>query len=168
MTSVQWNGGYSLVHPDVFHVLAEDESDFATRYMRLKTDFPGAGIYRLRGRKMQALGGLFDEFGAALQFPYYFGENWAALYDCLTDLDWLRATDYLLLLCDAPSVLVQEPEWALAKLLEMMVDVHAAWRGPAEAGGAVSFRLILQCPPASEAALWQRLAACGQARAAAE
>jgi hypothetical protein len=168
MTSSQQNESYSPVHPDVFHVLAEDEGDFATRYMRLKADFPDAGIYRLRGRKMETLSGMFDEFGAALQFPYYFGENWAALYDSLVDMDWARASDYLLLFCDAHRVLVQEPEWALAKLMELMVDVHTAWHGPADAASSISFRVILQCPPESEATLWQRLAASGQAQVSQE
>ncbi len=170
MTSPKQTDSYSLVHPDIFRVLAEDEGEFATRYMRLKADYPDAGIYRLRGRKMQTLSGLFDEMGAALQFPYYFGENWAALWDTLTDLDWLRADDYLLLFCDAQRVLIDEQEWALAKLLDTLVEVHAAWRGPADSPGPkwVSFRFILQCPPDAEAALWQRLVAVGQAQLAAD
>jgi len=32
----------------------------------------------VRGHKSRAVDGLFDEFAAALQFPYYFGANWAA------------------------------------------------------------------------------------------
>jgi hypothetical protein len=40
-----------------------------------------------RGSKMQTLDALFDEFSAAWQFPYYFGYNWAAFDECLSDLN---------------------------------------------------------------------------------
>ena len=46
-------------------------------------------VRAIRGRKARTLEALFDEFAAAFQFPYYFGENWAAFRDCITDLDWL-------------------------------------------------------------------------------
>ena len=34
----------------------------------------------------------------ALEFPNYFGMNWDALHDCLTDLSWRPAAGYVLLL----------------------------------------------------------------------
>lgn len=41
---------------------------------------------------------VFDAFSAALGFPSWFGRNWDALEDCLTDLSWREAPGYLLLL----------------------------------------------------------------------
>ncbi|HJV28315.1 MAG TPA: barstar family protein [Aromatoleum sp.] len=35
---------------------------------------------------------------AALHFPTWFGQNWDALADCLTDLSWLKAEGYVLVL----------------------------------------------------------------------
>lgn len=49
----------------------------------------GLVVRAIRGRKSRTLEALFDEFAAAFQFPYYFGENWPAFRDCITDLDWL-------------------------------------------------------------------------------
>lgn len=49
----------------------------------------GLVVRAIRGRKARTVEGLFDEFAAAFQFPHYFGENWAAFRDCITDLDWL-------------------------------------------------------------------------------
>jgi len=37
-------------------------------------------------------------FARALRFPEWFGHNWDALADCLSDLSWMPADGYLLLL----------------------------------------------------------------------
>jgi hypothetical protein len=44
-------------------------------------------VRSVRGRKMTTTAQLYDEFAAALQFPPYFGENWAAFDECLSDMD---------------------------------------------------------------------------------
>src|SRR5437879_2485828 len=59
----------------------------------------------LRGQKMSTPAGLFDEFAAALQFPYYFGENWNAFDECINDLEWLRSSAYLLIIVNADQLL---------------------------------------------------------------
>ena len=43
-------------------------------------------VVHLRGRKMTTLRQLFDEFAAALQFPYYFGANKDAFDECLSEV----------------------------------------------------------------------------------
>lgn len=155
---------YSLKHPTIFHLLEEDAGDFATRYMSLQADYPTARIFRLRGAKMRTRQAMFDEIGAALQFPYYFGENWAALHDCLTDLDWARAEDYLLLICDIQLVLDQEPADVLESLLDALVAANVAWAGSDEQEEAVSFRVVLQAPREGVASAWDRLVAANYAQ----
>lgn len=160
----QSHADYALVHPEIFHLLQEEADDFATRYMSLQADYPTARLVRLRGGKMRTLSAMFDEIGAAFQFPYYFGENWPALYDCLTDLDWARAADYLLMICDIELVLDQEPDSLLENLLDIFVQVNAAWRGSDENSPSVSFRIILQTSPEAAFAAWQRLVAANHAQ----
>lgn len=41
---------------------------------------------------------LFDCLSSALSFPEWFGRNWDALADCLSDLSWLPASGYVLAL----------------------------------------------------------------------
>jgi hypothetical protein len=40
--------------------------------------------------------GLLREIASALEFPDYFGMNWDALNDCLTDMSWKQADGYVL------------------------------------------------------------------------
>jgi RNAse (barnase) inhibitor barstar len=49
---------------------------------------------------MTQLDGFYSELAAALQFPDYFGENPAAVAECLTDLSWMPADAYLLVVVD--------------------------------------------------------------------
>lgn len=155
-----------LVHPDALHVSVEDDDAFANTFMRLQAEYPDARIWKVRGSKMRTLSAMFTEFGAALQFPYYFGENWSALSDCLTDLDWTRAQDYLVLVADAHLVLDAEPPEAFGTLLTILADAHRAWGAPSSDGQSYSFRTVLQCPPSAERTLWERIAAAGHAQPA--
>jgi len=41
---------------------------------------------------------VFDAFSQALAFPDWFGRNWDALEDCLTDLSWREGAGHVLLL----------------------------------------------------------------------
>src|SRR4051812_44457733 len=69
----------------------------------------GLTVRALRGEKMRSTASLMDEFAAALQFPHYFGANWAALGECLADMDWLLPPAGIVpLFRNAEQVLVDE------------------------------------------------------------
>jgi RNAse (barnase) inhibitor barstar len=48
--------------------------------------------------------GFLKTVASALKFPSYFGMNWDALNDCLTDLSWKKATGYVIILAHFGSV----------------------------------------------------------------
>ena len=62
----------------------------------------------------------------ALAFPPYFGRNWDALADCLTDLSWLPAPGYALVY-DNPAPLIRRSpaDWAVAR--EIFREAAARW-----------------------------------------
>lgn len=73
---------------------------------------------------------LFDEVSAALQFPHYFGENWDALDECLSDLSWLPASRYVIGIAGAPDRLVEEQPAQLAIFVKLLVRASEIWSAP--------------------------------------
>ncbi|MGH9526411.1 MAG: barstar family protein [Terriglobales bacterium] len=64
----------------------------------------------VRGGKMRTRREALDEMAAALQFPWYFGENWDALDECMQDLEWLGAKHVVIAVGDASELLADAPE----------------------------------------------------------
>lgn len=63
---------------------------YAQIYAKIFTEaHSGAYVSYLRGERCQTDKLFFNEISASFQFPPYFGKNWNALNDCLTDLEWL-------------------------------------------------------------------------------
>ncbi|MEU6563156.1 barstar family protein [Nocardia nova] len=99
----------------------------------------------LRGAKMRTAAGLLDEFAAAFQFPYYFGDNRDAFDECLRDLDEFvgAAPGYVAVIRDSADLLAdqrEDLEWFDAA----MNDAAGYW-----ARRAVAFRVVLQHRPAA-------------------
>jgi len=114
----------------------------------------------LRGRKMRTWPDLYDEIGAALQFPPYFGENSNALDECITDLEWLEADSYSLTILDAACVLDEERPLEDRIFWEQLRDAAHEWGKPKNEDvprPAKSFRVVAQCTAEEEAGLRERL-----------
>lgn len=90
-----------------FHLALGNKSDFERFYSICKDVGKSNTVVKMiEGKKCSTLDGLYDEFSRQLQFPGYFGYNWAAFDECLNDLDWLSGDAYLLLLSDIDKVLI--------------------------------------------------------------
>jgi hypothetical protein len=70
--------------------------------------------------------GFLARIAAALGFPAWFGANWDALYDCLTDLSWRQGPGWVLILENAHDLRQAAPE-ALDTALAIMADAAVAW-----------------------------------------
>ncbi|MFJ6632301.1 barstar family protein [Streptomyces sp. NPDC091376] len=62
-------------------------------------------VARLDGREMRDTDAVFQQFYDGLRLPDYFGWNWDALSDCLSDLKWLPADRYVLIVQAADKAL---------------------------------------------------------------
>ncbi len=54
---------------------------------------------------VQTKNDLMSEIAGVLNFPSYFGRNWDALLDMVTDLSWMPAVGYVLLFKNAAALL---------------------------------------------------------------
>ncbi|HWH93962.1 MAG TPA: barstar family protein [Baekduia sp.] len=110
----------------------------------------GLTVRTVRGAKMRSTAALMDEVASALQFPHYFGENWAALDECLADMEWLLpSTGIVLLVRDAELVLVDEGGEALEAFVAALRNASDEYGEPVELGEAwdrpaVPFHVVLQ------------------------
>jgi hypothetical protein len=59
----------------------------------------------IRGKECGSKEALLAEFARALEFPSYFGQNWDALEDCLTDLEWLGGDSFVFIVLNGDTVL---------------------------------------------------------------
>ena len=69
----------------------------------------GAYVSYLRGTRCKTEDDFFHEISASFQFPYYFGENWAAMDECLCDLEWLSAAKIFVIIDDFSSMFSSQP-----------------------------------------------------------
>jgi Barstar (barnase inhibitor) len=110
----------------------------------------GVTVRFLRGKRMRTCDALFAEIAAALQFPHYFGANWAALDECLCDLEWLPGNGYLFMFDDAHLIGSEEADRALQPLFKILTDAGSYWGRPIKAEGARNrpakpFHSVFQC-----------------------
>ena len=79
----------------------------------------------LDGTDAATRSGFFQAIACALDFPDYFGRNWDAVYDCLTDFNWLPAAGYVLVLDGFDQFATNEAkQWNIA--LKVLRDA-CAW-----------------------------------------
>src|SRR5206468_1535285 len=65
----------------------------------------GFALFLIDARRIHSASALLDAFAQAVGFSDYFGANWDALFDSLTDLSWKKASGYVLVLSNADLLL---------------------------------------------------------------
>ena len=108
----------------------------------------------VRGKTMNCKESLLHEFGAALQFPYYFGENWDGFNECLADLSWLDLS-VVILIVDAEQIL----PGADAEFRTFLEMLNAAAHDRNK--NSTSLHIVFQTAPAAHEKFIARCAAHG-------
>ena len=100
----------------VYRTSRSDEILDATRDSTLK-------IARIGLAQASARGVLMQRIAQALEFPRWFGGNWDALEDCLTDLSWSKAGGHVLLIEGAADLPADER----GILIDILASAAASW-----------------------------------------
>lgn len=114
-----------------------------SKLLQRLSDASKSGVYRasradeildaMRGSALQIsridLAGIADKqalmqrIGHALEFPRWFGGNWDALEDCLTDLSWSKSDGHVLLIEAAADLPMDER----GILIDILASAAASW-----------------------------------------
>jgi RNAse (barnase) inhibitor barstar len=139
----------ALVQPGPPWLLRLDGTPSDAYALAWRLEGRGIASRVLRGRKMRDEDSLFDELGAALQFPYYFGENWPALDECINDLEWIPASAFAFVIVDAHEVLDDAAPTSLDVLRRVLTKAGEEWARAVNVGEdwdrpAVPFHVLVQ------------------------
>ena len=90
---------------------------------------PAAGfnVYRIDLGKARNATTLHRILAKGLHFPDWYGGNWDALADCLTDMSWNEADGYLLILQGAEVLQAADPA-CFATLLNVLKEAVTNWQ----------------------------------------
>ena len=142
------------------HVLLAGESDVCDALWALERSSEGRAVCRVvRGHKATTEPGFFDECAAAWQFPCYFGENWDALEECLTDLEWLPAEAYVFCVTQGVRLLDKEPIDRQRRLLLVLQRIGKEWGQSTPSRPPKAFHVLLQCTAEEKPSLDRHLQA---------
>jgi Barstar (barnase inhibitor) len=75
---------------------------------------------------------MLKQIGELWDFPTYYGQNWDALVDCLSDLSWVTASRFAFVIRGHPK----GEDWDT--LLECLEDVSSRWRERDDTSGFVT------------------------------
>src|SRR5262249_21756865 len=87
----------------------------------------GWRVFRVDGTAVTGKASFLAACAGAMRFPSWFGGNWDALADCLTDLSWAKASGYLVVLDGMERFAAEAPrDWQTAR--EILAEAADAWQ----------------------------------------
>jgi len=84
-------------------------------------------FFHIEGRNITRKEQLLNHVATALRFPGYFGDNWDALEECLTDMEWADATGYVIYYDHIDALLAAHPD-QFDTFVEICRDAVASWK----------------------------------------
>ena len=142
----EMDGPRSLVAVEPPWVLRADLASEGVRASIVEAGQVGI-VVELDGAAVRTRDSFLAALSTALSFPHYFGKNWDALQDCLTDLEWLTANSYVLIFRSADQLFADAPI-ERRYFLQIMNLVAEEWAVPVALGEwwdrpAIPFHVIL-------------------------
>lgn len=85
-------------------------------------------FFHLEGKKIEKKEQFLNHAAVAMHFPEYFGDNWDAFEDCITDFEWIEAEGYVIYF-DHTEAFAQHHESQLETVTELFQDAVTYWKG---------------------------------------
>lgn len=102
-------------------LLTEKKEDYDKKKKLLSHKY---NLVDLDGSLLKNKFDILKAFSNSLNFPDYFGNNWDALFDSLTDLSWLRNKNTVVLLRNFENVDLKLCE----QLMSVLKDARDFWK----------------------------------------
>jgi RNAse (barnase) inhibitor barstar len=87
----------------------------------------GLFVVRIDLARLASKTGLLGRAARALKFPEWFGKNWDALNDCLTDLSWLHGNGWVIIFENAKDLAERKPQ-VFQNAVEVFQSASDHWR----------------------------------------
>ncbi len=101
----------------------------------------GVRLVRIDGAGMSTEAEMHDQFSERFEFPEYYGRNWDALYECLTDLSWTPAGAYIMYVSQSSRLLSRQRP-SIPLFLDIISSACAAWALPESRGFPIDERKV--------------------------
>nr|WP_040406371.1 barstar family protein [Amycolatopsis nigrescens] len=98
-----------------------DDAKTAAQKAKARGGYP----HVLNGGAARDKASAMDAIAEALSFPEWFGRNLDALYDCLTDLDWLPTGEHVLIWAGSDALKEADPR-AYLSIRSVLSDAQRA------------------------------------------
>jgi RNAse (barnase) inhibitor barstar len=108
------------------------DSDFEDYINSCRKEFYDGYVTILRGKRMKNFSSFYQEIAAVLQFPYYFGNNWNALIECIQDLLWINKNYFLLGIDAADLILAEETRDDYSAFIDLLDRTASFFSSPYE------------------------------------
>jgi len=87
----------------------------------------GFKVFCLDGKKIHNKTTLLNQTAEIFKFPSYFGHNWDALYDCITNLKWMDKNGAVIIFSDTEHFRLAAPDdWQTAN--SIFLDAVDFWK----------------------------------------
>jgi RNAse (barnase) inhibitor barstar len=106
-----------LKDPKTSGVYMLEESP-SVEHLEKLTSERGLAFFRLEGQEIRDKDQFLKQASLALRFPEYFGNNWDAFADCLTDMSWHETDGFVILYDHFDSLAAHSP-----RDFEMALDI---------------------------------------------
>jgi RNAse (barnase) inhibitor barstar len=87
----------------------------------------GLFVVRVDLKRLGSKTGFLGRAARALEFPQWFGKNWDALNDCLTDLSWLGGNGWVIIFENAKGLAERKPQ-IFQNAVEVFESASDHWR----------------------------------------